>query len=84
MGITKTTEIGSIEVLPMGQIQVRTDTIIKEDGVELSRTYHRHVVEPDADVSGEDQRVKDIATLVHTDAIKSAWPEFIAKGKIPV
>lgn len=78
MAITKTTEIGSMDVLPMGQIQVRTDTIIKEDGAELSRTYHRHVVEPDDDISGEDQRVKDVAGTVHTDACKTAWAEFKA------
>ena len=48
MALTERTEIGSINVLPMGQIQVRTDTIIERDGVEISRTYHRHVVEPDS------------------------------------
>jgi hypothetical protein len=78
MAIKKTTEIGSMEVLPMGQIQVRTDTIVKEDGVELSRTYHRHVVEPDADITNEDQRVKDISATVHTNACKTAWAEFKA------
>ena len=78
MAITKTTEIGSMDVLPMGQIQVRTDTIIKEDEVELSRTYHRHVVEPNADISGEDQRVKDVSAAVHTDACKTAWAAMIA------
>ena len=78
MALTKTTEIGSIEVLPLGQIQVRTDTIIKEDGAELSKSYHRHVVEPDADITNEDQRVKDISATVHTDACKTAWAEFKA------
>ena len=72
MALTEKTEIGSMEVLPMGQIQVRTDTIIERDGVEISRTYHRHVVEPDSNISGEDQRVKDIANTVHTDACKKA------------
>jgi hypothetical protein len=74
VAITKTTEIGSMDVLPMGQIQVRTDTIIKEDEVELSRTYHRH----DADISGEDQRVKDVSAAVHTDACKTAWAAMLA------
>ena len=78
MAITKTTEIGSMDVLPMGQIQVRTDTIIKEDGVEISRSHHRHVVEPDTDIANEDQRVKDISATVHTDACKTAWAEMIA------
>jgi hypothetical protein len=77
MTITKKTEIGSMEVLPMGQIQVRTDTIIEEDGVEISRSYHRHVCEPNHDCTNEDQRVKDIAVVVHTPEIKTAWEEFI-------
>ena len=82
MAITKRTEIGSMEVLPMGQIQIRTDTIIEEDGVELSRKYHRHVVEPDSDTSNEDQRVKDIANTVHTPAVKQAWADFLASQEI--
>ncbi len=73
MALTEKIEIGSIEVLPMGQIQVRTDTIIERDGVELSKSYHRHVVEPDSDTSNEDQRVKDVANTVHTPQVKTAW-----------
>ena len=82
MTITKKTEIGKIEVLPMGQIQVRTDTIIEEDGVELSRSYHRHVCEPDSDTSNEDQRVKDVANTVHTPAVKQVWADFKASQEI--
>ena len=81
MALTERTEIGSIEVLPMGQIQVRTDTIIEKDGVELSRAYHRHVVEPDADITNEDQRVKNVANVVHTPAVKTAWEEFKKEQK---
>ena len=76
MALTERTEIGSIEVLPMGQIQVRTDTIIEKDGVEISRAYHRHVCEHDNDCTNEDQRVKDIATVAHTAEVKTAWAEF--------
>ncbi len=82
MALTERTEIGSIEVLPMGQIQVRTDTIIERDGVELSKSYHRHVVEPDSDTSNEDQRVKDVANTVHTPAVKQAWTDFRASQEI--
>ena len=78
MALTEKTEIGSIEVLPMGQIQVRKDTIIEKDGVEISRAYHRHVVEPDGDITNEDQRVKDIATVAHTAEVKTAWAEMKA------
>ncbi len=78
MALTERKEIGSIEVLPRGQIQVRTDTIIEKDGVEVSRPYHRHVCEPDHDCTNEDQRVKDVANAVHTPAVKTAWEEFKA------
>ena len=67
-----------MDVLPRGQIQVRTDTVIEKDGVEISRTYHRHVCEPDSTYENEDQRVKDIANVVHTPAVKSAWEEYKA------
>ena len=79
MALTERTEIGKIEVLPMGQIQVRTDTIVERDGVEISRSYHRHVCEPDHDCHNEDQRVKDVANVVHTSAVKTAWEKFKAK-----
>jgi hypothetical protein len=80
--LTERTEIGSIEVLPTGQIQVRADTVIERDGKEISRTYHRHVVEPDSDTSNEDQRVKDVANTVHTPAVKQAWADFKASQEI--
>ena len=82
MALTKKVEIGSIEVLPMGQIQVRQDTIIEEDGKQLSKSYHRHVVEPDSDISNEDQRVKDVANTVHTQAVKDAWAAFKAEQEL--
>ena len=54
-------------------IQVRTATVIKKDGVEISRAFHRHIVAPDADTSGESDDVKAIAAQVHTDEIKTAY-----------
>ena len=73
MALTERTEISRREVLPDGQIQVRTDTVIERDGVEISRTYHRHVVVPGADVSGEDASVQVVANAVHTDAVIAAY-----------
>tara|TARA_R110002096_G_scaffold261693_1_gene455295 strand:+ start:173 stop:454 length:282 start_codon:yes stop_codon:yes gene_type:complete len=81
VAITKRIEIGSIEVLPRGEIQVRTDTIIEEDGVEISKSYHRHVCEPGHDCTNEDQRVKDVASVAHTPAVLTAWEEFQASQK---
>jgi len=73
MAITERTEIGSREVLSDGQIQVRTDTVIERDGVEISRSFHRHVVVPGADVSGEDASVQTVANAVHTAEVIAAY-----------
>ena len=54
-------------------VQVRTATVIDEDGTELSRSFHRHVVAPTDDVSGESAEVQAIAAAVHTQAIKDAY-----------
>ena len=77
MAITKTTEISKIEVVGEHKaVQVRTDTIIKEDGAEISRSFHRHVLHPDSDISGEDAEVQAVANAVWTDSVKSAWKTF--------
>ena len=78
MALTERVEIGSREVLADGQIQVRTDTVIERDGVEVSRTFHRHVVAPGDDVSGEDASVQTVANAVHTDAVIAAYRASIA------
>jgi len=77
MALAEREEIGRIEILPMGQIQIRTDTVIEKDGIEISRTYHRKTIHPHSDTTNEDQRVKDVATAVHTQACKDAWTEFL-------
>ena len=92
MAITKTIEIGKVEVVgEYKAVQVRTDTIIKEDGVDLSRTYHRHVLHPgtlndsdalvDTDISAEDAEVKAICELVWTDSVKTAWKNKLIADK---
>ena len=84
MAITKTVEVGQVEVVgEYKAVQVRTDTIIKEDGKELSRTYHRHVQHPgtldgsdnlvDTNISGEDSSVQGICNAVWTTPIKNSW-----------
>jgi hypothetical protein len=62
-----------IEVIENGCIQVRTKTAIKEDGVEISSKFHRHVVVPGADYSAEDVKVKAIAASIHTPAVIAAY-----------
>ena len=78
MALNKTIVVDKIEVLEMGQIQIRTATVIDEDGTELSRTFHRHVLEPDDDTSGEVQRVQDIAAATWTAQVVSDWEALVA------
>ena len=84
MALTKTTEIGQTEIVTEHKhIQVRTDTVIKEDGKELSRQYHRHVLTPgmldgsnnlvETDISGEDAQVQQVCGIYWTQAVKDAW-----------
>lgn len=76
MALTKATTNDKIEVINHGDwssVQVRTATIISEDGTEISRTFHRHVVMPDADLSAEDTDVAAICTPVFSDAVKAAY-----------
>ena len=86
MALTKETVVDKIEVLEMGQVQVRTATRVMEDGVQLSSSFHRHVVEPstksgdtwgDTDISGEDARVQAVANATWTDSVKTAYQEMI-------
>ena len=92
MAITKTTEIAKIEVVgEYKAVQIATDTVIKEDGTELSRSRHRHVLHPgtlndsdalvDTDISGEDTEVQAVANVVWTDAVKTAWKNKLVADK---
>ena len=77
MAITKTTEISKIEVVGEHKaVQVRTDTIIKEDGTEISRSFHRHVLHPDSDITNEPTEVQTICNVVWTQEVKDAWKAF--------
>ncbi len=66
---------------PYRHIQVRT-AVIERDGVEISRSFSRHVVAPDADVSGESAEVQAIASVVHTDEVKAAYAAHLASQEI--
>ena len=71
--LEKTTSVDLSEVIENGSIQVRTKTAIKEDGVEISSKFHRHVVVPGADVGAEDAKVQAIAASIHTPAVIAAY-----------
>jgi len=72
--LTEHQEVDKIEVVGTHRfIQVRTATVISRDGVELSRAFHRHVVTPGADVTGEDAAVQAVAGVLHTPEVVSAY-----------
>ena len=77
MAITKETEISKVEVVgEYKHVQVRTDTVIKEDDKEISRSAHRHVLTPDEDISSQDDEVKAVCNAVWTDAVKAKWKPY--------
>ena len=83
MAITKEIKVEKIEVVGQYKaVQVATDTIIKEDDKEISRSRHRHVIHPDMDISGEDAEVQAVANAVWTDEIKSAWADYKVEQNI--
>ena len=81
MALTEEQINDKIEIVNNGTfsiVQVRTATIIKRDGVEISRTFHRHVVMPDADLLAEDADVADICASVFTQAVKDVYAAHLA------
>ena len=91
MALTKTTENDKIEVVNKWNIQVRKATVIKEDGTELTRSFHRHVVVPGTldgsdnlvatDISGEDADVQAICNAVWTSQVKTDYTAFLVASK---
>ena len=82
MAITKETQIGKIEVVGKHKfVQVRTDTVVMEDGEELSRKYHRHTLACgtlDADITNEHSEVQAVCNAVWTQDVKDAYATFKA------
>ena len=73
MALEKKTVTGQIEVGELGTIGLRTDTVVLDDGVELNRSFHRKVLHPNDDVSGEDAKVQAVASAVWTDEVVAAY-----------
>ena len=73
MALEKLTKQDKLEIVDCGDwktIQVRTATIVTDDGAELSRSFHRHVVEPNSDLTNESDEVKKLAEIYFTDDAK--------------
>ena len=84
MALTESIEYDKIEVVSAYKnVQVRKATVIKKDGVELTRSFERHVLHPDSDISGEPAEVQAICNAAWTDAIKTAWTEFKKTAPTP-
>jgi len=91
MALTETQENDKIEVVNKWNIQVRKATIIKKDGVELTRTFHRHVVQPgtldasdnlvETNISGEDSDVQAICNAAWTTQVKADYKAFLIANK---
>lgn len=73
MALEKVQIVDRIEVVENGSVQVRTKTAILEDGKQISGSFHRHVVAPGADYSGEDARVQAICAATHTAEVIAAY-----------
>jgi hypothetical protein len=81
MALTEKTIIDKIEVIENNSIQVRKATIIEKDGIEITRTFHRHVVSPGADITNEDPKVQAIASAIWTEEIIAAYFTSISDSK---
>ena len=83
MALTEETVQDKIEIVgDFKHVQVRTATIIKRDGVEISRSFSRHVVAPTDDISGESAEVQAICNAVHTQAVKDAYAAHLAVQEV--
>ena len=83
MALTKEVKVDKIEIVgDYKHVQVRTATVVSEDGVELSRSYHRHVVAPGDDTSGETAEVQAVCTAMHTQEVIDAYTAHLASQEI--
>jgi len=79
MALTERTVEDKIEIVgDFKHVQVRTATIIERDGVEISRSFHRHVLAPDADITGESAEVQAICNAMWTQEVKDAYAAHVA------
>jgi hypothetical protein len=79
MALTETVSIDRIEVANDWNIQVRQATVITKNGVQVARSFHRWVLNPDSDISDQEQKVQDICNAAWTDEVKAAYETFKAE-----
>ena len=84
MALTERSLIDKIEIVgEFKQLQVRRADIIERDGVEVSRTFHRHILAPNMDVSGEHADVQAVANVLWTDEVKAAYNAHMESVELP-
>jgi hypothetical protein len=79
MALIENTSIDQIEIVNGWNIQVRQATVIERDGEFVSRTFHRWVLNPDSDISDQEQKVKDICNAAWTPEVRQAYETFKAE-----
>jgi len=77
MALTERSTIDKIEVLENGIIQIRRADIVERDGVEIAKSYHRWTLTPGQDLTGQEQRVTDVANVVWTPEVVAAYAAII-------
>jgi hypothetical protein len=82
MALIEKTIIDKVELVENNSIQVRTATIIERDGIEISRSFHRHVVSPGDNVTNEDPKVQAIANAIWTEEVIAAYQALIANNTL--
>jgi len=81
MALEKIVEVDKIEIVgPYKMVQIREATVIKEDGEEISRSYHRRVISPSDSKTGEATDIKAVCTAVQTSAVKTAYEAHLASA----
>jgi hypothetical protein len=84
MALTENKSIDQIEIVNDWNIQVRQATVIEKDGEQVARSFHRWVLTPDSDISGQEQKVKDIANAAWTPEVRQAYEIFKAEQAKPL
>jgi hypothetical protein len=79
MALTENISIDQIEIVQQWNIQVRQATVITKNGEQVARSFNRWVLTPDMDISGQEQKVKDICNAAWTDEVKAAYETFKAE-----
>jgi len=79
MSLIEKSVIDKIEILESGKIQVRRADIIQKDGMEIHRTFHRHVLYPGQDLTNEDPKVVAIANATWTQEVIDAWQNSVSE-----